>query len=129
MEHAKRGLTLLLHLAATALIQWTLFRLLLGGGSLLDGFVGCLLPSLLACTADFIGTCLLLREHRTGPMAYRLLQFWDVFLICPALVLALLGLFSDGEAVRLGICALLADMLLIVERSASFVLLDPARQN
>ena len=62
-------------------------------------------------------------------MAYRLLQFWDVFLICPALVLALLGLFSDGEAVRLGICALLADMLLIVERSASFVLLDPARQN
>ena len=126
MRRLKLIFLLLLHLACTLLVQLVLFRLLLREND--PGFwplMGQVLPALLACFADLILSCFLLKGICIGRTPYILLQFWDLILLCPVLVLAFFGLLSEGEGVRFGIGVLTLDLLLIIERSVSFVLFDP----
>ncbi len=130
MKLGKRILILLLHAGCTYLVQRCLFRLLLGESAL--GFGTALLtilPGILACAADLVCSCLLMRGDRMGPRARIALHFWDFVMIFPALIFGFLGFLSDGEGKLFGTLVLLLELLLILERSISYVLLEPARQD
>lgn len=128
MKHLKLLLLLLVHLCCTVMIQFLLLRLLLrenDPGHL--GIVRFALYALSSCLADLIVSCFLLKGIRIGRKPYILVQFWDLSLICPVLVIAFLGLFSDSLGLRFSLIALLFDLMLIIERSTCFVLYDPRR--
>lgn len=129
MTHLKRISVFLLHLGVTVLTQVCLLRLLLGesepsaGAALLR-----LLPAVGACLLDLVVSCLLLRDGTLDRRLSMALHFWDIVLCCPLLVLGFFGMLSEGTGVLFGTCVLLLDLLLVVERSTAFVLLDPTRK-
>ena len=126
MKHLKLLLLFFLHLACTLLVQILLFRHLLGEGSGFWTSICCLSFSLAACLADLIFSCLLLKGTTFRRTFFILLQFWDLLLICPLLVMAFLSFLSE-VGLRFGLITLISDLLLIIERSASFVFFDPQR--
>ncbi len=130
MTHLKRILLILLHLFCTAGIQLILLRLLLGASEpALGSYLGSILLSVLLCVLDLVLSMLLLRKNRMNRPFYIALQFWDILLISPVVLLAVFGLISGGEGAGFGTAALFLDLLLILERSTSFVLRDPERQS
>lgn len=127
MRYLKLSLVFLFHLACTVLVQYLLFRLLMGNGSGLRNALLCLVPAALVCVADLILSCLLLKGIRLHRIPFILLQFWDFLLIFPALILAIVGILSGEEGIPFAVAALILDLLLIFERSTGFVLFDPLR--
>lgn len=127
MRFLKLFLLSLLHLVCTLLVQFLLFQLLQKNESSFWVRFLSLLPGILVCFADLIISCLLLKRSHIGRTPFILLQFWDILLICPLLVIAFFGLFSEGGGFFFSVAAMVLDLLLIIERSTSFVLFDPQR--
>ena len=118
MKHIKGLLLVLLHLGAVLGVQILLFRVLLEQ----DSTLLCVTLSLLIAFLDLLFSILLLKGRKIDGTAQTLLYFWDLFLLIPMLLLGVLGLASDRQGVGFGTEVLLLDLLLIVERSVSFVL-------
>lgn len=128
MKAAKGFLLLILHLLCTLAVQYVLLRLMLLEKSLNFGLgLRCVLLCLAVCMADLTGSAFLLRGNRMKRYGYIALQFWDLLLMSPVFLLALVGLFSGGDGTGYGILALCLELLLVVERSTTFVLFDPSR--
>lgn len=125
MKVLKGLLLFVLHAGAVLGVQILLFRLLLEQ----EGTLRCVLLSLLLCLVDLFLSCLLLRERTISRTGQILLHFWDLFLVIPLLLLGLMGFASDGQGVAFGIAVLALDLLLIVERSVSYVLFREKREN
>lgn len=129
MKVWKGILLFLLQLLCTLAVQFFLLRLILSERELSTGdYLLCALFSVLFCAADFVGSCLLLKGHslrHTGNLA---LQFWDILFCSPFFLLAVVGLLSGGEGSRFGLTALALELLLVIERSTSYVLFDPGRK-
>jgi hypothetical protein len=118
-----------LHLAITLGSQAIILRLLLGDGAIGGGRgLTAFGMTLLLCAADLIGSCFLLRGHGMRRLRFLALHFWDLILISPLLLLVILSLFSGQEGRSFALTALAGDLLLIVNRSSSFVFFDPTRR-
>ena len=125
MKHVKRFALFLLHLVCTVLVQVCLLRILLEEAA--TPYLRFLLPAVGFCVLDFAVACFLLKGHQTNRYGYMALQLWDLLLVSPMILLAVLGLISGEEGTGFGIAVILTELLLIVERSTSYVLFDPRR--
>ena len=129
MTHLKRIAVFLLHLGTSALVQFSLLRLILReNGASLAAVLTYMLPAVVLCLADLILSVFLLRDGKPGRYASMALHFWDLVLIFPILILGIFGILSGGSGTNFAFCVLLIDLLLVTERSTAFVLLDPARK-
>jgi hypothetical protein len=129
MKILKGILLFLLQLICTLAIQYMLLRLVLAeenpsAGVYLRTVLLCLLFSL----ADFAGSCFLLKGHSRSRYVNMILQFWDILLCSPFFLLAVVGLISGGTGIGFGLCGLGLELLLVIERSTSYVLFDPGRK-
>ena len=128
MKHLKRFALFLLHLAATLSVQYCLLCILLADGAEGSGpYFRFLLLAAGICLVDFAAGCFLLKGHDMRRLPYMALQLWDLLLVSPMIVLAVLALVSGSEGTGYGIAVLAMDLFLIVERSTSYVLFDPER--
>ena len=119
----------LLHLACTLVTQAVLLRLLLGEGEISPSrCLAALAVALAVAAADAVCSSVLLRGNTFRHLPYLVLEFWDLFLISPLLLLSLVSLFSGAEGRSFGFTAMGMDLLLIIGRSVSFVLCDPERR-
>lgn len=124
---ALRGILLiLLHLGCTLSVQLCLLRYLLLDG---EPLLRCVLLSVLACVLDLVLTCLMMRGFRVSRTGHIALQFWDLLLIGPVILLAFLGFASGGDGNAFGAATVCLELLLIVQRSISFTLFDGKRKD
>ena len=129
MTHLKRTAVFLLHLGTSALVQYSLLRLIIRENEAsLTAVLAYMLPALVLCLADLILSVILLRDGRPGRYVSMALHFWDLVLIFPILILGIFGILSGGSGTSFAACVLLIDLLLVTERSTAFVLLDPTRK-
>ena len=129
MKGIRALLLILLHLACTIAVQALILRLLLGDTQISSG--RCVLAvgaALLIAAADAALSCWLLKRTDFSRLGFLALEFWDLFLISPLLLLVIMSFISGKEGIVFGWTALLMDLLLIFGRSTSYVLCDPDRK-
>lgn len=130
MKAINRILLFLLHFGATVGVQICLFQMMLRSTDTSSGIgLGLILLAVGTCLADLALSMILLKGHDLGRYAGIFLQFWDLLLISPLFMLGIVSLFSGKTGAAFGTAVLLIDLLLIVERSVSFVLRNPKEQD
>ena len=128
MKVLKPILLFFLQLVCTLAVQYLLLQLILREENLTGDYLRCILFSALLCLADFVGSCLLLKGNSLGGYPLMALQFWDILLCSPIFLLAVVGLIYGGDGTGFGLTALILELLLVIERSPSYVLFDPKRK-
>lgn len=128
MKVLKPILLFFLQLVCTLAVQYLLLQMILREENLAGDYLRCIFFSLLVCLVDFVGSCLLLKGNSRGGYPFMALQFWDILLCSPIFLLAVVGLIFGGAGTGFGLTALFLELLLIIERSTSYVLFDPKRK-
>ena len=127
MKILKRFLLFLLHTGCTIGVQLFFLSVLLHLGE--ESMVRKILPAVALCLLDLAASCFLLRGNDLGRVPNLILSFWDLLLVSPLFLVAAVSLLSGAEGAAFGTAVLLTDLLLILQRSTTYVLFDPARNN
>ena len=128
MKVLKPILLFFLQLLCTLAVQYLLLQMILREENLAGDYLRCILFSLLVCLADFVGSCLLLKGNALRGYPFMALQFWDILLCSPIFLLAVVGLIFGGAGTGFGLTAIFLELLIIIERSTTYVLFDPKRK-
>ena len=91
--------------------------------------IGLILLAVGICIVDFVLSMTLMKNRIQSRYSALILQFWDLLLLSPLFLVGIMSLFSGGKGAAFGVTVLLLDLLLIFERSTSFVLRDPGRRS